>query len=83
MSHIAATDELFFNQAGLNLTRTQGLVDEALRGADDGELYLVLPVGGPELRRRPAEIGQFRYLPRLWPARRRRRCRRLCPCQRA
>ncbi len=40
MSHIAATDDLFFNRAELDLTRTQDLVDEALRGADDGELYL-------------------------------------------
>ena len=40
MSHIAATDDLFFNKAGLDLNRTQRLVDETLSGADDGELYL-------------------------------------------
>jgi TldD protein len=40
MSHIAATDDLFFNKAGLDLSRTQRLVDETLSGADDGELYL-------------------------------------------
>ncbi len=40
MSHIAATDDLFFNRAGLDRARTESLVDEALAGADDGELYL-------------------------------------------
>ena len=40
MSHIAAAEDLFFNRAGLDRTRTQALVDEALHGADDGELYL-------------------------------------------
>jgi len=40
MSHIAATDELFFVRAGLDRVRLQGLVDDALRGADDGELFL-------------------------------------------
>ena len=40
MSQIAATEELFFNRAGLDRSRCQGLVDEALAGADDGELFL-------------------------------------------
>lgn len=40
MSHIAATDEIFFTRAGLDRGRTQALVDDALREADDGELYL-------------------------------------------
>ena len=40
MSHIAAAEDLFFNRAGLDRARTQSLVDEALHGADDGELYL-------------------------------------------
>ncbi len=40
MSHLAATDELFFNRSGLDRSRTEALVDEALSGADDGELYL-------------------------------------------
>jgi len=40
MSHIATTDELFFARAGLDRVRLQGLVDEALHGADDGELFL-------------------------------------------
>ena len=40
MSKLAETDDLFFNRAGMDLARTQGLVDDALHGADDGELYL-------------------------------------------
>lgn len=34
-----ATD-LFFERTGMNRTRVQAQVDEALKGADDGELYL-------------------------------------------
>jgi TldD protein len=40
MSHMAATDEIFFNRAGLDRQRLESLVDEALTGADDGELFL-------------------------------------------
>ena len=40
MSHMAATDEIFFNRAGLDRQRLESLVDEALAGADDGELFL-------------------------------------------
>jgi TldD protein len=40
MSQIAATDELFFIRAGLDRARLQGIVDDALHGADDGELFL-------------------------------------------
>ncbi|NQV56357.1 MAG: metalloprotease TldD [Rhodospirillales bacterium] len=40
MTDIAATDELFFTRAGLDKSRTQGIVEDALNGADDGELYL-------------------------------------------
>jgi TldD protein len=40
MSGLAITDELFFNRAGLDRARLEGLVDEALDGADDGELFL-------------------------------------------
>jgi TldD protein len=36
----AITDELFFSRAGLDAGRTQAIVDDALDGADDGELYL-------------------------------------------
>ncbi len=40
MSQMATADELFFSRAGLDRSRCQGLVDEALAGADDGELFL-------------------------------------------
>ncbi len=40
MSHMAATDEIFFNRAGLDRQRLESLVDEALTDADDGELFL-------------------------------------------
>ena len=40
MSQIAITDDVFYNRAGLNRQRLQSIVDEALHGADDGELFL-------------------------------------------
>ena len=40
MNAIAITDDLFFTRAGLDRTRTEGIVEEALSGADDGELFL-------------------------------------------
>ena len=40
MSKLAETDDLFFNRAGMDLSRTQALVDDTLQGADDGELFL-------------------------------------------
>ncbi|HEX9771583.1 MAG TPA: metalloprotease TldD [Kiloniellales bacterium] len=40
MSNLATTDDLFFNRAGLDRTRLENLVDDALGGADDGELFL-------------------------------------------
>ncbi|MDR3514889.1 MAG: metalloprotease TldD [Azospirillaceae bacterium] len=40
MSHLATTDDLFFNRAGLDRTQVEGMIAEALNGADDGELYL-------------------------------------------
>jgi len=40
MSNLATADELFFNRAGLNRARLESLVDDALGGADDGELFL-------------------------------------------
>ena len=40
MTDIAATDELFFTRAGLDRIRVQDLVDDALTGTDDGELFL-------------------------------------------
>ncbi|MGB0671271.1 MAG: metalloprotease TldD [Rhodospirillales bacterium] len=40
MSDLARTDDLFFGQTGLDRGRTEALVADALRGADDGELFL-------------------------------------------
>ena len=40
MSDLSQTDDLFFNRAGMDQGRVQGLTDDALNGADDGELYL-------------------------------------------
>jgi len=40
MSHLATTDRLFFDRAGLDPDRLQRLTDGALAGADDGELFL-------------------------------------------
>ncbi|MBI1208386.1 MAG: metalloprotease TldD [Azospirillum sp.] len=40
MSTLAITDDLFFTQAGLDRPRIEGIVGDALGGADDGELYL-------------------------------------------
>jgi len=40
VSDRAMTDDLFFTRAGLDPVRVQGIVDDALDGADDGELFL-------------------------------------------
>ena len=40
MTDIAATDELFFTRSGLERSRVESIVGDALAGADDGELYL-------------------------------------------
>ncbi len=40
MSDLSQADDMFFNRAGLDRTRIQSVVDEALQGADDGELFL-------------------------------------------
>jgi len=40
MSALAITDDLFFNRAGMDRARVEGVVQEALHSADDGELYL-------------------------------------------
>src|SRR5215471_14448882 len=40
MTDIARTDELFFTRAGLDRARIERLVGDALKGADDGELFL-------------------------------------------
>ncbi len=40
MTDLVVTDDLFFNRTDLDQGRVQGVVDDALRGADDGELFL-------------------------------------------
>ena len=40
MTALAVTDDLFFTRAGMDRARIEGVVGEALAGADDGELYL-------------------------------------------
>ena len=40
MSALATTDELFFDQAGLDRSATERRVAEALDGVDDGELFI-------------------------------------------
>ena len=40
MTDIAKTEDLFFNRAGLDKSRVEGIIGESLRNADDGELFL-------------------------------------------
>jgi TldD protein len=40
VSHIAATDDLFFNRAGMDRAKVERLVDDNLKAGDDGELFL-------------------------------------------
>ncbi|WP_119462141.1 metalloprotease TldD [Rhodospirillaceae bacterium SYSU D60014] len=40
MTNLALTDDLFFVRAGLDRGRVESRVNEALKGADDGELFL-------------------------------------------
>ena len=40
MSELSRTDEIFYTRAGLERATVERLVDDALKGADDGELYL-------------------------------------------
>ena len=40
MTSLALTDDLFYAKAGLDRGRTEALVAQTLRGADDGELFL-------------------------------------------
>lgn len=40
MTDLAATDDLFFANAALSRERAEAVTDEALSGADDGELFL-------------------------------------------
>ncbi|MCH7485727.1 MAG: metalloprotease TldD [Proteobacteria bacterium] len=40
MTDLAVTDKLFFERAGLHLGRVEAIVDDSLKGADDGEMFL-------------------------------------------
>ena len=40
MNPLAKTDDLFFTQAGLDRNRLERLTADALKGADDGEMFL-------------------------------------------
>jgi TldD protein len=40
MSSLSLTDDLFFTQMGMNRPTIERAVDDALRGADDGELFM-------------------------------------------
>ncbi|MGZ5912794.1 MAG: PmbA/TldA family metallopeptidase, partial [Reyranella sp.] len=40
INHLATADGLFFGKGGLDQRRTAKMVDEALAGCDDGELFL-------------------------------------------
>tara|TARA_R110002012_G_scaffold39815_1_gene109838 strand:+ start:1577 stop:3010 length:1434 start_codon:yes stop_codon:yes gene_type:complete len=40
MGDLSKTDEIFFQRGGLDLARIGRVVDDALHGADDGELFL-------------------------------------------
>ena len=40
MNPLAKTDDLFFTQAGLDRARVERLTSDALKGADDGEMFL-------------------------------------------
>ncbi len=40
MTDMTRLDDLFFNRTGMDQGRVEGIVGDALRGADDGELFL-------------------------------------------
>jgi TldD protein len=40
INHLATADGLFFGKGGLDLRKTGKVVDDALKGCDDGELFL-------------------------------------------
>ena len=40
INHLATADGLFFGKGALDLRKTGKMVDEALKGCDDGELFL-------------------------------------------
>ena len=40
MTDIATTDNIFFNRSNMDQKRVEGIIEDALHGADDGELFL-------------------------------------------
>ena len=40
INHLATADGLFFGKDGLDKRKTEKMVDDALAGTDDGELFL-------------------------------------------
>ena len=42
MSDFATTDDLFFSRSGLDRARTENILEEALDGMDDGELFTMV-----------------------------------------
>src|SRR5262249_7627058 len=40
MSNLSTTDDLFFTRAGLDRGKVERILGDALRGCDDGELFL-------------------------------------------
>ena len=40
MTDMARLDDLFFTRAGMDQSRVEAIVGDALDGADDGELFL-------------------------------------------
>ena len=82
MSDLARTDDLFFTRAGLDRGRVEGIVGDALKGADDGELFLEYSqsesLAFDDGRLKSASFDSFTG---LRPAFHRRRGGRLRPCQ--
>ena len=81
INHLATADSLFFGKGGLDRGTTEKMVNDALAGCDDGELFLeYCPERELGVRRRQAEERRLRHHPGLRPARGRRRGDRLRPC---
>ncbi len=70
MTDLAATDQIFFGRTGMDPTRVEAILDDALAGMDDGELFLEYSLSEAlSVRRRQAEKRQLRHRPGLRPAR--------------
>ncbi len=74
MSNLAETDTLFFDRAGLDRGRVEKTVAGALKGAEDGELFLEYSQSEAlSFDDGRAEKRQLRHHPGLRPAGGRRR----------